>query len=361
MKTEQSKQISFKGQSLYIGIDVHLKSWSATVLSDAAVVKKISRMNPSPEELVAILHREFPGADYYSVYEAGFCGFWIHERLTALGVNNIVVNPADVPTTEGERMRKTDAIDSRKLAMGLRAKQLKGIYTPSGTALELRSLTRLKNSITKDTTRQKNRIKSHLMYMGIEIPEEYHNPNHKWTKGFVEWLKGIEMKTSSGKETLNFQIAQLENLDNQKKEVVKAIRELAKTEQFAKPLELVMSVPGIGETIGMLILSEICDFDRFTSAEKFAAFVGMIPMCHSSGERDGTGDITMRHHASIRSNLIEAAWVSIRKDPAMSLVYTENCKRMIPSKAIVKVARKLCNRIFFVLKHKKKYVSGVVQ
>ena len=32
------------------------------------------------------------------MYEAGFCGFWIHERLTALGIDNIVVNPADVPT-----------------------------------------------------------------------------------------------------------------------------------------------------------------------------------------------------------------------------------------------------------------------
>ena len=31
--------------------------------------------------------------EYHSVYEAGFCGFWIHERLTALGIDNIVVNP----------------------------------------------------------------------------------------------------------------------------------------------------------------------------------------------------------------------------------------------------------------------------
>gem|GEM_PF-5578745 len=54
----------------------------------------------------------------------------------------------------------------------------------------------------------------------------------------------------------------------------------------------------------------------------------------------------------MRCNLIEAAWVAIRQDPAMNLFYTEQCKRMPKSKAIVKVARKLVNRLYFVLKHR---------
>jgi len=85
------------------------------------------------------------------VYEAGFCGFWIHERLTALGIDNIVVNPADVPTKSSEKLRKSDAVDSGKLARSLRANELKGIYTPDSVSLEMRSLIRLKNSITKVT------------------------------------------------------------------------------------------------------------------------------------------------------------------------------------------------------------------
>ena len=102
------------------------------------------------------------------MYEAGFCGFWIHERLTALGIDNIVVNPADVPTKSSEKLRKSDAVD--------RANELKGIYTPDSVSLEMRSLIRLKNSITKDTTRQKNRIKSQLRCLGIGIPQEFLEP-----------------------------------------------------------------------------------------------------------------------------------------------------------------------------------------
>ena len=51
--------------------------------------------------------------------------------------------------------------------------------------------------------------------------------------------------------------------------------------------------------------------------------------------------------------------MSIRQDEAMQLCYLNNCKRMVPGKAIVKVARKLVNRIHFVLKRQQSYVNAV--
>ena len=97
-----------------------MESWSVTVLSATYVLKKFSQ-HPDPEALHGFLTRSYPGAEYHSVYEAGFCGFWIHERLTALGINNIMVNPADVPTKSSEKLRKSDAVDSGKLC---------GVYEP---------------------------------------------------------------------------------------------------------------------------------------------------------------------------------------------------------------------------------------
>lgn len=359
MRATQSNKLNFKGQSIYVGIDVHLKSWSVTVLSETSVLKKFSQ-SPNPEALHKFLAINYPGASYHSVYEAGFCGFWIHERLTMLGIDNIVVNPADVPTKSSEKLRKTDAVDSNKLARSLRARELKGIYTPDSVSLEMRSLIRLKNSITKDMTRQKNRIKSQLRYLGIDIPKEYVEPHSCWSKRFIAWLKEAQTLTPSGRQALDIQIRHLEELRRQKLEMTRALRALSRTNQFCEPLRLIMTVPGIGQTTGMVFLSEICDISRFRNAEQLAAYIGMIPMCHSSGEKDGTGDITVRKHAAMRCNLIEAAWVAIRQDPAMNLVYTENCKRMPASKAIVKVARKLVNRLFFVLKYRTEYVNGIV-
>lgn len=357
MRTMQSNKLDFKGQNIYVGIDVHLKSWSVTVLSETSVLKKFSQ-DPKPEALHKFLATNYPGANYKSVYEAGFSGFWTHHKLTELGIDNIVVNPADVPTTSGEKLRKTDAVDSSKLARGLRAGELKGIYTPDSETLEMRSLIRLKNSITKDTTRQKNRIKSQLRYLGIEIPTEF-TENSCWSKRFIDWLKQVSMLTASGRRALDILIEQLEQLRKQKLEMTRELRMLSRTERFAEPLRLIMTVPGIGQVIGMVLLSEISDISRFDNAEQLAAYIGIIPMCHSSGEKDGTGDITVRGHAFMRWNLIQAAWVAIRQDPAMTLFFVENCKRMDKNKAIVKVARKLVNRIYFVMKRKQEYVNGV--
>ena len=116
---KQINRLDFKGQNIYVGIDVHLKSWSVTVLSENTTLKKFSQ-SPEPDALHKFLITNYPGAKYYSVYEAGFCGFWIHQRLTELGINNIVVNPADVPTMLKEKLRKTDAVDCSKLARGQR-------------------------------------------------------------------------------------------------------------------------------------------------------------------------------------------------------------------------------------------------
>jgi len=353
----QRNEISFKGQRIFVGIDVHLKSWSVTILSETSVLKKYSQ-DSSPDALYGYLTRTYPDAEYHSVYEAGFCGFWIHHRLTELGIHNIVVNPSDVPTTTSEKLRKTDTIDSGKLARSLRAGELCGIYVPDSEALEIRSLIRLRDTITKDHVRQKNRIKSHLRLLGVEIPAEY--DGRCWNKRFVNWLKTVDLNTSHGRQALSFMIVQYESLRQQKLELLRAIRALSKTPKFDEPLRLLMTVPGIGQLTGMALLSEIADIKRFSGADRLAAYIGMIPMCHSSGEHEGVGDITLRGHAKLRSVLFEASWIAIRQDPAMTLSYANYCKKMRPSKAIVKIARKLVNRIYFVMKRNQEYVPSVV-
>lgn len=361
MRTAQSNKLDFKGQNIYVGIDVHLKSWSVAVLSESSVLKKF-RQDPQPEALHKFLVTNYPGASYHSVYEAGFSGFWTHNRLSELGINNIVVNPADVPTMLKEKLRKTDAVDCGKLARGLRAGDLRGIYVPNAEILEIRSLIRLRNSIVKDSTREKNRIKSLLYFHGIEIPEYFTGRNNgNWSKRFLQWLREVELSTEYGRKTLDLHIEQFIRLRSMLSQETRAIRQLSRSEPFATPLRLIMTVPGVGIITGISFLTEIDDISRFKNADHLASYVGLIPMCHSSGEKEGVGDITVRKHAILRCNIIEAAWVAIRADPAMTMAYEEYRKRMNANKAIVKIARKLVNRIFFVLKRKQEYVPGVVR
>lgn len=120
MKRVQSNTLDVSGQNIYVGVDVHLKSWSVAILSEHSALRKFCQ-DPEPEVLHRYLVSNYPGANYFSVYEAGYYGFWIHEKLTGLDITNIVVNPADVTTMSKEKLRKTNAVDCNKLARELRS------------------------------------------------------------------------------------------------------------------------------------------------------------------------------------------------------------------------------------------------
>lgn len=88
--------------------------------------------------------------------------------------------------------------------------------------------------------------------------------------------------------------------------------------------------------------------------------MGLIPTTHSSGDKDITGRITPRANLILRNALNERAWVAARIDPALSLAYNELCKRKKASKAIVRIAKKLLNRVKYVLKNEEEYVCSVI-
>ena len=77
----QIKDLDFTGQNIYAGIDAHKKSWKVSIYTDVLYHKTFNQP-PKPEVLYHYLTKHFPNVTFYSVYEAGFCGFWIHERFT---------------------------------------------------------------------------------------------------------------------------------------------------------------------------------------------------------------------------------------------------------------------------------------
>lgn len=279
-----------------------------------------------------------------------------------LGINNIVVNPADVPAMSKEKSRKTDVVDCNKLARELRSGSLEGIYVPGTETLEMRSLIRLRNLIVKDSTRAKNRIKSLLRFHGVDIPEEFTRCSIGcWSKRFLNWLHSLELSTEYGRKTLELHIEQFICLRKMLLQETRAIREISRKAPFEKPIRLLTSVPRIGVTTAGTLMVEFDDIVQFKNADHLASFIGLVLKCHSTGEHDGTGDITVRRHFMLRCLLVEAAWVVIRKDPAMTMAYTEYRKRMNPQKSIIKIARGSVNRVYFVLKHEKEYVPSVVK
>lgn len=174
-------------------------------------------------------------------------------------------------------------------------------------------------------------------------------------------MRSLEFATELGSKTLDIYIRKAEHLRSMLLDYTRTMRTVLRSEPYLSQMNLLLSVPGVGQTIAATLLTEIDDISRFNNSDKLAAYIDLIPMCHSSGEKDRTGSITVRKHATMRYYIIEAAWRAIRYDPAMTLAYEEYCKRMKATKAIVKIARRIINRIHYVMKYKQKYVTGIAK
>ena len=106
-------------------------------------------------------------------------------------------------------------------------------------------------------------------------------------------------------------------------------------------------------------MTEIGDINRFPHIDHLSSFVGFVPRVRESGETTHTGGITFRCNSFLRTLLIEASWQAIRQDPALMQYYHRHLVNNKGHKVIIKVARKLLNRIRYVMKNRKPYETGV--
>jgi transposase len=109
----------------------------------------------------------------------------------------------------------------------------------------------------------------------------------------------------------------------------------------------------------MIILTEIDNIHRFANQEKLTSYVGLTPTSHSSGDKDIHGEMVNRGNKFLKSAIIESAWIAARIDPVLHMEYIVYCRRMKKNKAIVRIARKLLNRVNYVLKNESLYNDGI--
>jgi len=355
---KQTVRPDFTGQNIYVGMDVHKKSWSVSIYSEHHEHKTFTQP-PNAQSLVGYLKRTFPGASYYAVYEAGFCGYWIHDTLHQQGVDCMIVNPADVPTTNKERCGKNDRIDCRKLGKNLRNQELQPIYIPCSMQREDRSLVRTRHGMVCKQTRCKNQITSFLAFYGVFLPPEMET--RRWSRRFISWLESIQLEHSSGTIALKTLIEELLHLRKILAGLNREILLLSRTYDYAEAVWLLKTVPGISTLTAMILLTEIGDIFRFKNTDTLASYAGLIPDTKSSGEDEHTTNITKRRNPMLRSVLVESSWVAVRKDSALMLAFNKLCRRQKKTNAIIHIARKLLNRIRFVLKNRRPYVMATVE
>jgi transposase len=359
MQTKVNEKL-FDGQSIYVGIDCHKKNWTVTILGEQYEHKTMSQ-NPDPDILASYLIRNFPGAAYHAVYEAGFNGFNPCRQLRQLGINCNVVHAADVPTMNKEKIQKIDPVDSRKLARTLRSNEFSPINVPEPILEADRALVRQRFRVMKDVTRTKSRIRSLLFQFNINIPERFTAcQTRSWSKVYINWLKELKIEYGSLKQTVDNYIYIGEIQRKELLSVNRQVRSLSQTDAYRDNYNLLISIPGIGFLTAMTFLVQIGDIRRFRQLDDLCEYIGLVPMMKGSGPKLYTGKMIYRGRKELKIMIIEAAWEAVRKDPALMAKFNELTRRMNKNKAIIRIARKLVNRMRYVLMAQEPYKMGII-
>ena len=77
---------------------------------------------------------------------------------------------------------------------------------------------------------------------------------------------------------LRFLLEELERLEGRKREIEKEL------EDFVPKDSLIFTIPGIGKTLGCIILARVGDVKRFSDKRRFVAYCGLDPVIESSGK-----------------------------------------------------------------------------
>ena len=325
-------------EDLFVGIDLHKNRWHVTIRT--VDLELFSASIPGTWEALQRVLARYAGHQLQAVYEAGYFGFRLHDRLVSHGIPCLVTPPSLVPQEYGNRV-KTDRRDSSKLAHLLAKRMLKRVWVPSEEELYHRQVIRRRRQLVRDRVRTQSRIKAELRFYGVHLEE----PRGRWTQIYFETLRRLRFGNRWMQESFNRLLEQYEFLCAQIDKQTKLLRELSKTAQYQERVEILQSVPGIGMISAMELLLELQDVSRFRRAEQLAAYVGLTPSQYSSADKVRMGRITGIGKNTLRAILVEASWQLIAKDQLMREKYDRIKIRSGGKRAIVAVARTLLLRM----------------
>jgi transposase len=336
------------GEDLFVGIDLHKHRWHVTIRTFD--VEVFSASIPGTWESLHRVLARYPGHSLQAVYEAGYFGFRLHDRLVDHGIPCLVTPPSLVPKEYGNRV-KTDRRDSSKLAHLLAKGLLKRVWVPSEEELYHRQVIRRRRQLVRDRVRTQSRIKAELRFYGIQLKE----PRGKWTQIYFETLRRIRFGNRWMQESFNRLLEQYEFLSAQIDKQTQLLRELSETTLYRERMEILQSIPGIGIISAMELLLELQDVSRCRRAEQLAAYVGLTPSQYSSADKVRMGRITGIGKNTLRAILVEASWKLITKDQVMREKYERIKIRSGGKRAIVAIARTLLLRMRRMLLAKQAY------
>lgn len=286
--------------TVLLGLDLHAADVVVCRQDGGTLPKPVRRM--APEALVQLVGElRAGGAEVYSCYEAGPCGYGLHRQLTALGAHNVVVVPRRWDP-QGQRV-KTDQRDARQLCDAL-DRYVRGnpsvfsiVRVPSIEQEQNRALGRQRGMLLQE--RQRAVVRGHglMLTAGFQAEPQWWRPK-AWPQLAARLPEELRQRVQCWQE-------QAVALDQQVTAWTARVEALAPA---ANP-------KGVGAFTAAALTLEILDWRRFTGRRQVASYTGLCPSEQSSGGKRRQGAITKHGNPRVRHLLVETVWRLLEWQP----------------------------------------------
>lgn len=298
VRAEQVTKKQF--EAIYLGTDLHKETLEITRIIDHSTPQPAQRL--SWEGFWRFVQKQLGLArQVHVLYEAGAFGFWVCRKLRAMGVQCVVCHPEKLDPYH--KRVQTDRLDSGHLADKLQRyvlgnrKALVPVYVPSETEEQQRIEARHRRHLSREVQGLKARGRGLLLSQGIFQTAGW------WKEAVWAGLKGrLSPQLVTALEDDRALIGEME-------------QRLGATEKrlaAQAPPELPV---GFGRLTFVLLLRELCNYQRFQNRRGVGGFTGLCGAVSSSGPYHLDLSINKAGSGYLRTLLIELAWRMVYWQP----------------------------------------------
>jgi transposase len=337
-------------ERFFIGIDYHKRYSVYCVLDSAGQIQERGRIEHSvPEGFAALLGR-WPGK---VVFEASMNWHWLYELLEReVAAENIrLANPFKTRII-AEAQVKTDKVDAEILARLLRGDLIASVHIPAKATRQRKEVLRQRCFFVRQRTMLRNRI--HRLLGGqhdLKLPQV----SDLFGKKGLGFLQRLELPAPAGL-LLKQQLEMLHTVQSRIKEDEAALEEMI---EKSPAYHQILSLPGMGPILAAVVVNEIDEIARFTSAQKLCGYAGLCPTTSSSGGKTHQGRLMRHCNKWLRWGFVEATWVAVGCSAYFGDLYKK--KRALGKKAntaILAVARRMARIAWQLLTEERVYENN---
>jgi len=307
---------------IMVGCDLHDRSMLLKIAigREPSVRRDWSNDAAGRAEMIADLKHRAAAAGVRRIvfaYEASGLGFCLYDELTAAGIECHVLAPTLIERSVKHYHRKTDERDAERILALLRGWLLAGnalpeVWIPDRQTRDDRELVRMRLGLADKRTRCKCQIRCLLKRNNAAKA-----PVKTWTSEYYLWLKhqAKSVLLAGAGLALSSLLRQLEDLDGEVEVVSGQVEELSRADRYARRVQALVGLKGVGTLIAMVYLTELGDPKRLHNRYQVGSFLGLTPKSQETGEaEDRKGHITREGSGRLRKVLCQAVWSRVRTD-----------------------------------------------